>query len=101
MSRSKLCVIATAALLASCAPGRAAEKSEWLANACMSCHGLDGVSRGAIPSLVGRSAADLTQAMKAFASGAQRGTVMNFLAKGYTDDQLATLATYFSNRKAP
>ena len=74
---------------------------ERLAIACMSCHGADGIGRGSIPPLAGRSAAELDEAMKAFASGTRKGTVMNFLAKGYNADQIAELAAYFSTRKTP
>jgi cytochrome c553 len=34
--------------------------------------------------------------MKAFKSGARPATVMHQLAKGYTDEQIVTIANYFA-----
>lgn len=70
-----------------------------LANACMSCHGMDGKSQGVIPSLAGQDAKQMAQLMKDYAAGAVKGTAMNFIAKGYTPDQIDTLAAFFSARK--
>ncbi|HET7031826.1 MAG TPA: cytochrome C, partial [Casimicrobiaceae bacterium] len=38
--------------------------------------------------------------MQEFKSGARPGTVMNQLAKGYTDEQIEALAGWFSAQKA-
>ncbi len=70
-----------------------------LANACMSCHGVDGRSQGAIPALAGQDAKQMAQMMKDYASGALKGTAMNFIAKGYTPDQIDAIAAFFSARK--
>jgi cytochrome c553 len=69
-----------------------------LAAGCAPCHGTDGraTSGALVPGLAGRPAADLTEQMKGFKSGARAGTVMPQLAKGYSDRQIERLSAYFS-----
>jgi len=69
-----------------------------LAGSCANCHGTDGRSPGGIPSLAGRPADLLKAQMLAFRSDApQPGiTIMNRLAKGYSDAEIEALAQYFS-----
>lgn len=70
-----------------------------LAEACSSCHGLDGRSTGAIPALAGQSRDDLIGKLTAFRNG-ENQTVMNRLARGYSDAEIAALADYFSSLEA-
>ena len=73
--------------------------SAMLANSCASCHGTDGHSPGAIPSIAGKSIEFLEKALKEFRSGERDSTVMGRHAKGYTDDEIKLLAQYFSGQK--
>jgi cytochrome c553 len=70
-----------------------------LAATCYNCHGPQGVSTAAIPSLAGRSAASIVETMTEYKSGKRTGTIMPQIAKGYTDAQIASIATYFSQQK--
>ncbi|MGC9162849.1 MAG: c-type cytochrome [Thiomonas sp.] len=70
-----------------------------LAATCYNCHGPQGVSTAAIPSLAGRSAESIVQTMSEYKSGKRTGTIMPQIAKGYTDDQIKLIATYFSQQK--
>jgi sulfide dehydrogenase cytochrome subunit len=63
-----------------------------LALSCASCHGPGGRSPGAVPSLNGRTAASLADAMRAFSAGQRPATVMNRIAKGYSDAEIEALA---------
>lgn len=68
-----------------------------LAGSCFSCHGTEGRSPGAIPSIAGEPYNVLLAQLQAFKAGENaRATVMNRLASGYTDEQLEALAQYFS-----
>ena len=69
-----------------------------LADACAPCHGTDGMSPGAIPALSGKSVAYITQRMLEFKAGARQGTVMNRIAKGYDDDEIAAIARHLGNQ---
>jgi cytochrome subunit of sulfide dehydrogenase len=70
-----------------------------VAQACVVCHGPDGQSTGAIPSLRGISTQKLRAAMLAYRTGERSGTVMNRLARGLDDADIEAVATYFSTRR--
>lgn len=72
-----------------------------LAAPCANCHGTDGKSNGPVPSLAGRPAITIAAQMKAFKGETPPPgtTIMNRLAKGYTDEQIEALAKYFSEKK--
>lgn len=70
----------------------------WAAS-CAACHGTDGKSDGAMPSIAGRSKADLLTLLRDFKYDKRPGaTVMHQHAKGYTDAQLELLADHFSSQ---
>jgi len=72
-----------------------------LAATCMTCHGTDGHSVGGIPpSLAGHDKSYLVQQLKEFKAGKRPATIMHQHAQGYTDEQLDSIATYFSGVKA-
>jgi sulfide dehydrogenase cytochrome subunit len=68
---------------------------------CANCHGTDGRSRTAIPSLAGQDAAVIVQRVKEFRDGRRAATVMQQLAKGYTDAQIEAAAAYFAAQAKP
>ena len=70
-----------------------------LAASCFSCHGPNGASTSAMPALDKMGASVITSVLKAFRSGDAQGTVMNRIAKGYTDDEIAALGQYFSSQQ--
>lgn len=76
--------------------GVAAADGKALSQACTSCHGVGGISQGDIPSLGGRPADELAQLMTAFRDGKGDSTIMGRLMRGYSDDEIAALADYFS-----
>lgn len=67
-----------------------------LAGPCANCHGPDGHSPGAIPSIAGLDAADTLKKLRGFRDGSEPSTVMGRLARGYDDAQLAALAQWFA-----
>jgi sulfide dehydrogenase cytochrome subunit len=68
-----------------------------LASTCFACHGTDGKSAGAIPSIYGFPAETLYHNMKAFQDGTRPATVMGRHARGYTDEEIRLIADYLSN----
>jgi sulfide dehydrogenase cytochrome subunit len=70
-----------------------------MGNNCFSCHGPEGRSPGAIPSLHGKSAETIVKSLNDFKSGARPSTVMGRHAKGYTDAEIAAIANYISSFK--
>jgi sulfide dehydrogenase cytochrome subunit len=77
------------------AMGEELSRAMMLSNSCMGCHGPQGVSPGAIPSIAGKSADFIEQAMLEFRRGERPSTVMQRHAKGYTDDDIRLIADYF------
>jgi cytochrome c553 len=70
-----------------------------IAATCANCHGTGGVSVGDIESLAGKPREEIVRKMQEFKSGARPATIMNQLAKGYTDEQIEALAGWFAAQK--
>jgi sulfide dehydrogenase cytochrome subunit len=70
-----------------------------LASTCAGCHGSNFNGSGPIPGLRGQQQAYIGNQLQAFKVGARPATVMNRLAKGYTDDEIIALAEHFSKLK--
>ena len=62
---------------------------------CAACHGTDGKSPGAMPSLYGKSSKYIESSMLSFLHGKRKGTVMNRIAKGYSEKDIKLIANYF------
>ncbi|WP_353219384.1 c-type cytochrome [Salinisphaera sp. S4-8] len=73
-----------------------------LAGACTACHGPHGRSVGAVPSLAGLARSRFIERMQAYRRGDDEGTadgpttIMNRIAPGYDDAEIAALADYFA-----
>ncbi len=70
-----------------------------LAGSCFNCHGTDGrYDEDSIPSIAGNSRAVLLAQLQAFKQDeTPDATVMNRIAKGYSEAELEALADYFSS----
>ena len=62
---------------------------------CASCHGQDGASSGSMPSLAHLDEESVQLLLEAYRSGEIEGTIMNRIARGLTDAEIASLAEYF------
>jgi cytochrome c553 len=71
-----------------------------LAANCAQCHGTEGrpAPGSVLPALAGRDRASLEALLQEFKSGRRRATVMDQIAKGYSDAEIAALADYFAAR---
>ncbi|OIQ77002.1 cytochrome subunit of sulfide dehydrogenase [mine drainage metagenome] len=81
------------------AAGPAVTPAQSLAATCFNCHGPQGISNGAIPSLAGRSAESTIVALQDYRTGKLKGTIMPQISKGYTDAQIRLIADYFAQQK--
>ncbi|MGD8558474.1 MAG: cytochrome c [Gammaproteobacteria bacterium] len=75
------------------------DKGAMLSITCNGCHGTDGKSSGAIPSIAGKSADYIAKAMQDFKQEKRPSTVMNRHAKGYSDAEIKLIADYFASKK--
>jgi cytochrome c553 len=67
--------------------------------ACSGCHPPAAVSGIVVPPLNGRAAADIVTAMNGFRTGQLPATVMDRLAKGFSDAEIQAMAAWFSAQR--
>lgn len=84
--------------VAATASAQPALQGRALAATCANCHGSEGhaVDGSVVPGLAGQPAAYIAEQMKAFRDGARPATVMQQIAKGFSDAQVAQLAAWFA-----
>lgn len=70
-----------------------------MAAACANCHGTRGLAQPGNASLAGVNKEELLKKLLDFKAGTKPATIMTQIAKGYSDEQLAALAAYFSVQK--
>ena len=72
-----------------------------LAATCANCHGTDGkgVVDGGMPLINNLTSGQMLEKLKGYKSGALEGTIMPQLAKGYTDEQLITIANQLGKKQ--
>jgi sulfide dehydrogenase cytochrome subunit len=90
-----------AALLLAASTTQAAGISQgaMLANSCAACHGTDGKSPGAIPSIHGKSTEFISRALTEYRAGERPSTVMGRHTKGYSDEEIRLIAEHFGTLK--
>lgn len=70
----------------------------WAAS-CMACHGPEGRAEGTGLTIGGRPAQDLLGKLLGYKTGRLPATIMHQHVKGYSDEELAQIANYFSTLK--
>jgi cytochrome c553 len=69
------------------------------ASSCSGCHAAGAKVDTPVPRLSGRSAADIVTQMQAFKSGQKPSTVMDRIAKGFTDAEVQAIADWYARQK--
>jgi cytochrome subunit of sulfide dehydrogenase len=69
------------------------------AAACSGCHPASTRVTSPVPRLAGRDSAAIVKAMQEFRSGARAGTVMDRIAKGFTDEEIQAIAAWYATQK--
>ena len=71
-----------------------------LAATCANCHGTNGIGvpNAGMPIINNLTSEQMLTQLKAFKSGAREGTIMPQLAKGYSDEQLETIANQLGKK---
>jgi cytochrome c553 len=95
MSRLIRMIVAAAVFVA---PGLTWAASPPGAAACLGCHTVapDG---GPVPALGTFTSAQIVTAMQAFRSGSRPATVMNRIAKGFSDEEIKAIADWYARGK--
>jgi sulfide dehydrogenase cytochrome subunit len=68
-----------------------------LALPCAGCHGADGSGQGSVPRIAGSDRQAFVESWSAFRANQRPATIMNRIARGYTDAEVAVLADYFAS----
>jgi len=69
------------------------------ASSCSGCHPTARVVATPVPRLIGRDAAQIATAMAEFKSGKRPTTIMDRIAKGFTEDETQAIAAWFAAQK--
>lgn len=97
-------ILPLAGMLALSAAAQAAEPAAHrpdagrLAHACAGCHGTYGHSLAPTPSLAGKPEEEFVAAMRDFKSGQRVSSIMNRIARAYTEEDFAAMARFFTKQ---
>jgi sulfide dehydrogenase cytochrome subunit len=69
------------------------------AAACSGCHPAGRSVDTTVTRLAGRNPSDIVTAMDEFRSGKRPGTVMDRIAKGFSDDEVKAIAAWYAKQK--
>jgi len=69
------------------------------AASCTGCHPASFRVTSSVPRLAGLDRAAIVRAMQDFRSGQRAGTVMDRIAKGFTDDEIQAIAAWYATQK--
>ncbi len=91
--------VAAAIVLASIASaGSASPEPPAGASSCTGCHAANAGVNSPIPRLAGRNAAEMVAQMQAFKTGRQPSTVMDRIAKGFSDAEIEAIAAWYAQQ---
>jgi cytochrome c553 len=85
-------------LISIAAAAQAAESPAGAA-ACSGCHPASASTPSPVPRLVGLDAAAIVRAMQDFRAGTRPGTVMDRIAKGFTDEEVRAIAAWYAGQR--
>jgi sulfide dehydrogenase cytochrome subunit len=69
------------------------------AMSCSGCHPANPNIDTSVPRLSGQDPAAMVAAMQAFRSGARPATVMDRIAKGFSDDEIKSIAAWYGAQR--
>ena len=91
--------VAVATVMASSLPALAASEPPPGAASCSGCHTSGAAAPASVSRLYGRNADEIMTAMTGFRDGSLPATVMNRIAKGFSDDELRAIAAWLAAQK--
>ena len=91
-------IVAAVAVLASAGIAQAADVPPGAAS-CSGCHAASPGVQTPVPPLAGRPAEEIVSQMAAFKSGERKGTIMDRIAKGFSDDEVRAIAAWYQSQK--
>ena len=92
------CLIAAVSILVSTGIAPAADAPPGAAS-CTGCHAANSRIETPVPPLAGKSAAEIASQMAAFKSGERKGTIMDRIAKGFSEEETRAIAAWYEQQK--
>ena len=92
-------IILAGALLSALTAAASAADIPAGAAACSGCHPAKAGIDTPVPRLMGRDAAQIVAAMDEFRAGKRAATIMDRVAKGFTEDEVKAIAAWFAAQK--
>ena len=90
---------AIAIMIGAAVPATAQPAAPPGAAACSGCHPRSGAADDPVHPLAGRSSGEIAAAMQAFRTGERSATVMDRIAKGFTDEETRAIAAWVSAQR--
>lgn len=87
------------ASIAAAAMGAGAEPPPAGAVSCSGCHATSARVATPVPRLIGADRAAIVKAMHEFRTGQRIATVMDRIAKGFTDEEIQAIAAWYAAQK--
>jgi len=97
--KARCVAVAIVTVMASSLPALAASEPPPGAASCSGCHASGAAAASAVSRLYGRNADEIMTAMTGFRDGSLPATVMNRIAKGFSDDELRAIAAWLAAQK--
>ena len=92
--------VLTSGMLLSGAATATGASADALGYTCAGCHGFNGSSTGpATPTIAGASAEYIKETMIGYKDGSIASTIMERIAKGYSEEQFALMGEFFAKQK--
>jgi len=95
----RLAAIAAILLVAGAAQAQDGPSGQAMVQTCYVCHGPQGKSAEAVPPLMLGQKDFIQRQMLDFKTDRRPATIMNRIAKGYSDEQIAAIAVYLATVK--
>jgi cytochrome subunit of sulfide dehydrogenase len=93
------CLVALVILGVSTSVAAAIDVAPPGAAGCSGCHPVSRAVETPFTRLVGRNATEIVTAVQEFRTGQRPGTVMDRIAKGFTDDEIKAIAAWYAAQK--
>jgi cytochrome subunit of sulfide dehydrogenase len=90
--------VAVLAVMVIAGPAFAADAPAGAAS-CSGCHASNPRAGTPVPPLAGRPAAEIATAMAEYKTGKRPGTIMDRIAKGFSDEENQAIAQWYSQQK--
>lgn len=87
----------TAGILAAAPAAAQTAQTPLVALSCAGCHSPGGTGDGPMPRIAGYDREQFLKTWAAFRANERPATIMNRIARGYTDAEVAVLADYFAS----